>query len=36
VRSLKAGHPVPVAISMVAREMPDPIGSEFGIVSPMK
>jgi len=32
-RSLKAGHPVPVAISMVAREMPDPIGSEFGIVS---
>lgn len=33
VRSLKAGHPVPVAISMVAREMPDPIGSEFGIVS---
>lgn len=33
VRSLKAGHPVPVAISMVAREMPDPIGSEFGMVS---
>lgn len=32
-RSLKAGHPVPVAISMVAREMPDPIGSEFGIIS---
>ena len=27
-RSLKAGHPVPVAISMVAREMADPIGSE--------
>jgi tight adherence protein B len=33
VRSLRAGHPVPVAISMVAREMQDPIGSEFGIVS---
>src|SRR3954467_1518483 len=33
VRSLRAGHPVPVAISMVAREMPDPIGSEFGIVA---
>jgi tight adherence protein B len=33
VRSLKAGHPVPVAISMVAREMPDPVGSEFGMVS---
>ena len=33
VRSLRAGHPVPVAISMVGREMRDPIGSEFGIVS---
>jgi tight adherence protein B len=33
VRSLRAGHPVPIAISMVAREMPDPIGSEFGVVS---
>ena len=33
VRSLRAGHPVPVAITMVAREMPDPIGSEFGIVA---
>jgi len=33
VRSLKAGHPVPVAIMMVGREMTDPIGSEFGMVS---
>lgn len=33
VRSLRAGHPVPIAITMVARQMPDPIGSEFGIVS---
>ena len=33
VRSLRAGHPVPIAVSMVAREMKDPIGSEFGIVS---
>ena len=33
VRSLRAGHPVPVAITMVAREMPDPIGTEFGIVA---
>jgi tight adherence protein B len=33
VRSLRAGHPVPIAINMVAREMADPIGSEFGIVS---
>jgi tight adherence protein B len=32
-RSLKAGHPVPVAIGMVAREMPDPIGTEFGVVA---
>lgn len=32
-RSLKAGHPVPVAISMVAREMADPIGTEFGLVA---
>src|SRR5215218_6325771 len=32
-RSLRAGHPVPIAISMVAREMRDPIGSEFGIVA---
>src|SRR4029078_6646885 len=33
VRSLRAGHPVPIAISMVSREMTDPIGTEFGIVS---
>jgi tight adherence protein B len=32
VRSLRAGHPVPIAIAMVAREMRDPIGSEFGTV----
>jgi tight adherence protein B len=32
-RSLKAGHPVPVAIAMVAREMTDPIGTEFGVVA---
>jgi len=33
VRSLRAGHPLSVAISMVAREMADPIGSEFGIIA---
>ena len=33
IRSLRAGHPIPVAISMVAREMPDPIGSEFGMAA---
>jgi tight adherence protein B len=32
VRSLRAGHPTPIALTMVAREMQDPIGSEFGIV----
>jgi tight adherence protein B len=32
VRSLRAGHPVATAISLVAREMPDPIGTEFGLV----
>lgn len=33
VRSLRAGHPIPVAIAMVGREMPDPCGSEFGMVA---
>ena len=33
VRSLRAGHPVPIAIAMVARETPDPVGTEFGIVA---
>src|SRR5207344_238958 len=33
VRSLRAGHPVPIALTIVGKEMPDPIGSEFGIVS---
>jgi tight adherence protein B len=33
VRSLRAGHPTPIAITMVAREMKEPIGSEFGVVA---
>lgn len=33
VRSLRAGHPTSVAITLVAKEMPDPLGTEFGIVS---
>ncbi len=33
VRSLRAGHPTSVAIGLVSREMPDPIGTEFGIVA---
>ena len=31
IRSLRAGHPVPAALKMVAREMADPIGTEFGM-----
>jgi len=31
VRSLEAGHPVPTAVALVGREMPDPVGSEFGM-----
>jgi len=31
VRNLEAGHPVPTAIALVGREMPDPLGSEFGM-----
>lgn len=30
-RALRAGHPLAPALQMVAEEMPDPIGSEFGI-----
>jgi tight adherence protein B len=33
VRGLKAGHPVSAAIALVARELPDPIGTEFGILA---
>ena len=33
VRGLKVGYPLPAAIELVAREMPDPIGSEFGMTA---
>ena len=33
VRSLRAGHPLPISLALVAREMPDPVGTEFGILS---
>lgn len=33
VRSLRAGHPVPVAVALVAQELADPIGTEFGIAA---
>jgi tight adherence protein B len=32
VRGLRAGHPVSSALELLTNEMPDPIGSEFGIV----
>jgi len=31
VRSLQAGHPISAAVGLVAKEMQDPIGTEFGI-----
>jgi tight adherence protein B len=33
VRSLRAGHPLQVSLGLVAREMPDPAGTEFGIAA---
>ena len=33
VRSLRAGHPLNTAFQVIAREMPDPLGSELGIVA---
>jgi len=32
VRGLRAGHPVAAALDLLTVEMPDPIGSEFGLV----
>lgn len=32
-RALRAGHPVPSAITLLTEEMKDPIGTEFGLVS---
>lgn len=33
VRSLRAGHPLNAAFQVIAREMPDPLGSEMGVVA---
>lgn len=33
VRALRIGHPFSSAIALVAQEMPDPIGTEFGIIA---
>ena len=32
VRGLRAGHPIAAALDLLTSEMPDPIGSQFGIV----
>jgi tight adherence protein B len=33
VRSLRVGHPFATAISIVAKEIPDPLGTEFGVIA---
>jgi tight adherence protein B len=33
VRSLRVGHPISSAINIVAQEMPDPLGTEFGVIA---
>jgi tight adherence protein B len=33
VRGLRAGHPISSALDLLTKELPDPIGSEFGIVA---
>ena len=33
VRSLRVGHPFSTAIGIVAKEVPDPLGSEFGVIA---
>lgn len=33
IRALRAGHPVASAIDLLTKELPDPIGSEYGLVS---
>ena len=33
VRAVRVGYPLPAALSLVAREMPDPIAAEFGMTA---
>jgi len=33
VRSLRVGHPMTAAVGIVAREMSDPLGTEFGMIA---
>lgn len=32
VRALRAGHPVVAAVQLVTEELPDPVGTEFGVI----
>ena len=33
VRSLRVGHPFSSAIGIVSKEVPDPLGTEFGMIA---
>ena len=33
VRSLRVGHPMNAAVAIVARELPDPLGTEMGLIA---
>lgn len=33
VRSLRVGHPFSSAVNIVAKEIPDPLGTEFGVIA---
>lgn len=33
IRGVRVGYPLPVALDLAAREMPDPVGTEFGLTS---
>ena len=33
VRSLRVGHPINAAVSIVSRELPDPLGTEMGLIA---
>jgi tight adherence protein B len=33
VRSLRVGHPFSSAVNIVAKEVPDPLGTEFGVIA---
>ncbi len=33
VRSLRVGHPFSAALQIVAKEVPDPLGTEMGVIS---